>query len=133
MIGLDTSVLVRYLTQDDLAQSRAVNRLIETELTAADPGLILTLVLAETLWVLGDIYHANANEQIDCAEKLLTTRQFVVQNQTAVLRAVQASRRASCGLVDCLIAEISADEGCTQVATFDKKTAKYPGYALLKV
>ena len=56
-----------------------------------------------------------------------------MQNQTAVLRAVQASRRASCGLVDCLIAEISADEGCTQVATFDKKTAKYPGYALLKV
>ncbi len=132
MIGLDTNVLVRYLAQDDPAQSRAAGRLIERELTAAEPGLILTVVLAETLWVLGDIYGATESEKIDCAEQLLTTRQFVVQNKAAVQRAVQAAPHASCGLVDCLIAEIAADEGCTRVATFNKKAAKYPGYALLK-
>lgn len=132
MIGLDTNVLVRYLTQDDPAQSRAVSRLIEQELTAAEPGVILTVVLAETLWVLGDIYSATESEKIDCAEQLLITRQFNLQNKPAVQRAVQAARRAACGLVDCLIAEIAADEGCSHVATFDRKAARYPGYALLK-
>lgn len=132
MIGLDTNVLVRYLTQDDPAQSRAVSRLIELELTAAEPGVILTVVLAETLWVLGDMYRATESEKIDCAEQLLATRQFNLQNKAAVQRAVQAARRASSGLVDCLIAEIAADEGCSRVVTFDKKAAKYPGYALLK-
>ncbi len=132
MTGLDTNVLVRFLTQDDPAQSRAVNRMIEHDLTATDPGLILTLVLAETLWVLGDIYGATGSEKIDCAERLLGTRQFILQHRPAVQRAVQAARGASCGFVDCLIAEIGADEGCSQVATFDKKAAKYPGFVLLK-
>ncbi len=132
MIGLDTNVLVRYLTQDDPSQSRAVNRMIEQELSAAEPGLILAIVLAETLWVLGDIYAAIESEQIDCAERLLSTRQFILQHRAAVQRAVQAARGAPCGFVDCLIAEIAADEGCAHVATFDKKAAKYPGFALLK-
>ena len=132
MIGLDTNVLVRYLTQDDAAQSRAASQLIEQELTAAEPGLILTVVLAETLWVLGDIYGATEGEKIECAERLLMTRQFHLQNKSAVQRAVQAARRASCGFVDCLIAEIAADEGCAHVTTFDKKAAKYPGYRLLR-
>ncbi len=132
MTGLDTNVLVRYLTQDDPAQSRAVNRMIEQELSAAEPGLILAIVLAETLWVLGDIYAATESEQIDCAERLLSTRQFTLQHRAAVQRAVQAARGAPCGFVDCLIAEIAAVEGCAHVATFDKKAAKYPGFALLK-
>ena len=132
MIGLDTNVLVRYLTQDDAVQSRAASRLIEHDLTSSNPGLILTTVLAETLWVLGDLYSATETEQIDCVERLLTTRQFVLQHKTAVQRAVQAARLAPCGFVDCLIAEIALDEGCSQVATFDKKAAKYRGFVLLK-
>ena len=132
MIGLDTNVLVRYLTQDDPAQSRAASRLIEKELTAADPGLILTAVLAETLWVLGELYGATREEQIECVERLLATRQFHLQNHAAVQRAAQAARRAPCEFVDCLIAEIGIDEHCKHVVTFDKKAAKYPGFALLR-
>ena len=33
MIGLDTNVLVRYLTQDDLDQAARATRVIERELT----------------------------------------------------------------------------------------------------
>jgi predicted nucleic-acid-binding protein len=38
MIGLDTNVLVRYVTQDDPLQAAQATRLIETRCTAADPG-----------------------------------------------------------------------------------------------
>ena len=132
MIALDTNVLVRYLTQDDPAQARAASRLIERELSTARPGLILAVVLAETLWVLGELYGATEGEKIDCAEQLLATRQLKMQHKPAVERAVQMARNASCGLVDCLIAEIAADEGCDHVATFDRKAGKQAGFALLK-
>ena len=36
MIGLDTNILVRYITQDDALQSPKANALIES-LTAAEP------------------------------------------------------------------------------------------------
>ena len=131
MIGLDTNILVRYLTQDDAAQTRAASRLIEHQLSAQDPGLILAIVLAETLWVLGDLYDATNDEQIDCVERLLKTRQFEIQHRAAITRAVALARGAKCGVADCLIAEIALAEGCTHVATFDKKAAKSRGYALL--
>lgn len=39
MTGLDTNILIRYLTQDDIAQSRVASELIEDRLTQEDPGL----------------------------------------------------------------------------------------------
>ena len=131
MIGLDTNVLVRYLTQDDPAQTRAATRLIEHQIPASEPGLILSIVLAETLWVLGDLYRATNIELIDCVERLLKTRQFEIQHRAAITRAAGLARSAKCGVTDCLIAEIAAAKGCTHVATFDKKAAKTRGYALL--
>ena len=59
MIGLDTNVLVRYLAQDDPAQSAKVNRLIESELNERHPGFISLIVLVETCWVLKRLYGAN--------------------------------------------------------------------------
>ena len=131
MIGLDTNILVRYLAQDDPVQTRAATQLIEHRLSAHAPGMILAIVLAETLWVLGDLYDATNDEQIDCVERLLKTRQFEIQHRVAIMRAVELARHAPCGLADCLIAEIAAAEGCSHVATFDKKAAKTRGYALL--
>ncbi len=40
MIGLDTNVLVRYLTQDHPEQAVQANRLIESHCTRKDPGRI---------------------------------------------------------------------------------------------
>ena len=39
MIGIDTNVLVRYLAQDDPAQSAMATELIEQRLTGRNPGL----------------------------------------------------------------------------------------------
>ena len=55
MIGLDTNVLVRYLTQDDKKQSAKVNALIENELTAQNPGFITAITLVEVVWVLANL------------------------------------------------------------------------------
>ena len=48
MIGLDTSVLVRYLTQDDPEQAARATRIVEQELSNSAPGFIGLMVLVET-------------------------------------------------------------------------------------
>lgn len=55
MIGLDTNVVVRYLAQDDPAQSARATRLTERELSERMPGFISLPVLLETCWVLTPI------------------------------------------------------------------------------
>lgn len=56
MIGLDTNVLVRYITQDDPQQAEQATRLIETRCAGADPGCIAQIVLCELVWVLSRAY-----------------------------------------------------------------------------
>ena len=52
MIGLDTNVLVRYLAQDDPAQSRTATELVEHRLSEAEPGFVSIVAMAEVAWVL---------------------------------------------------------------------------------
>ena len=47
MIGVDTNVLVRYIAQDDPAQSKRATRLIEHECSAATPGYVSLVALVE--------------------------------------------------------------------------------------
>ncbi|MGB7583868.1 MAG: PIN domain-containing protein, partial [Terriglobales bacterium] len=51
MIGLDTNVLVRYLTHDDPAQTAAAEKVMDS-LTADSPGFLSLIVMAEVVWVL---------------------------------------------------------------------------------
>lgn len=51
MIGLDTNVVVRHLVHDDPNQSKAATRAF-AGLTPGEPGLLTTVVLIETYWVL---------------------------------------------------------------------------------
>jgi predicted nucleic-acid-binding protein len=48
MIGLDTNILVRYLTQDDPTQSEARD-VIERRLTDENPGIVSIVAMAETV------------------------------------------------------------------------------------
>ena len=49
MIGLDTNVLVRYLTQDDPTQSPRATELIERRLTEGNPGFLSIVAMASRL------------------------------------------------------------------------------------
>lgn len=74
MIGLDTNILVRYLTQDDPVQSPKATELIERRLTEHDPGFISVLAMVETVWVLERAYGL-ANADIAAAvERTLQAR-----------------------------------------------------------
>ena len=62
MIGLDTNVLVRYIAQDDAAQSPKASTLIES-LTVDEPGYVTQVALVEVVWVLSSLYAADRDQR----------------------------------------------------------------------
>ena len=134
MIGLDTNVLVRYMAQDDPKQSAVATRLIEKELSSAEPGFISLVVLAELCWVLMRLYSASADELIIAVEDLLNTPQFHLDRRDVVIATVQHMKRSKftkAGFVDVLIAQLATSEGCTRTVSFDKVAVRAAGMVLL--
>ena len=134
MIGLDTNVLARYLTQDDVRQAALASRLIENDLTIARPGFISLVVLAELCWVLSRLYSATMDELADMISDLLNTPQIQVERREVVQAAIRRfsqSKSRKAGLVDALIAEIANSEGCSSTVTFDKAAVRAAGMTLL--
>jgi predicted nucleic-acid-binding protein len=120
MIGLDTNVLVRYLTQDDPDQAALATRIVEKELTEDAPGFIGLVVLVETAWVLQRLYRASAEEIRETMIDLLGSRAIVVENRDVVTRAIALSKQNSCGFADAIIAASAFDAGCEKVISFDR-------------
>ena len=120
MIGLDTNVLVRYLVQDDPAQSARANQLMENELSEEEPGFVGLVVLAETSWVLQRLYSATASEIRETVADLLGTSQFVVENRDAVTHALAKTQDNNCAFADALIAASAVGAGCASVVSFDR-------------
>lgn len=134
MIGLDTNVLARYLTQDDVRQAALASQLIEKDLSIARPGFVSLVVLAELCWVLSHLYSATMDELVDMMNDLLNTPQIRLERREVVQAAIRRfghgkSRKA--GLVDALIAAIAHSEGCSSTVTFDKAAVRAGGMTLL--
>ena len=132
MINLDTSVVVRYLTQDDRAQAAAANRLFEQRLTDDDPGYLTMVALTEVVWVLDAGYRLNRIEIAGIIDKLLRTRVVVVEASESVAQALRTFRQGTADFADCLIERRGAAAGCTETLTFDKAAARDAGMTLLQ-
>ena len=130
MIGLDTNVLVRYLTQDDPTQSLKAAEIIERRLTDKNPGYISVVVVVETVWVLDRAYRRRADEIAAAIERILLTDAFSVENEQEVFTAMIALKEGHGSFADALIAELSAKAGCSFTLTFDHKALRLPGFKL---
>lgn len=130
MIGLDTNVLVRYLAQDDAEQSAVASRLIES-LTAEKPGLITSVVLVETVWVMDEIYEASRADIATVVEKLLQTGTLLVQDAEQAWNALSRYRAGAADFADYLIERTCTALGSEATYTFDHKAARDCGMALL--
>ena len=134
MIGIDTNVLVRYLTQDDAAQAARATRFMETELSPAQQGCISVVVLVELCWVLQSLYRVTPPELLDLIDDLLRSRHLQLEHRPAVQAAVHALRQsptACAGLADVLITHIGQALGCSHTVSFDKGAVRWAGMTLL--
>jgi predicted nucleic-acid-binding protein len=130
MIGLDTNILVRYLAQDDPAQSAKATEVIERRLTSANPGFISVVTMVEMVWVLDRAYDLTATEIAEAIERMLQVEVLVVENEQEVFAAMVALKQGHGGFADALIAELGARAGCSHTLTFDKKALRLPGFKL---
>lgn len=134
MIGIDTNVLVRYLTQDDAAQAARATRFMEAELGPAQQGFISVVVLVELCWVLQSLYRVTTLELLDLIDDLLRSRHLQLEHRAAVQAAALALRqnpKASAGLADVLNTHIGQALGCSHTVSFDKGAARWAGMTLL--
>jgi predicted nucleic-acid-binding protein len=136
MIGLDTNVVVRYVMQDDAAQSPQAARIIEN-LSAEAPGFISLVSVIELFWVFTSCYALKDAQAAQAIELMLRTRHLVIDRAQEVHRALRRFKSTTseagnprADFADCLIQEVSASVGCDQVLTFDKAAAKHTGMAL---
>ena len=130
MIGLDTNILVRYLTQDDPIQSPKATEIVERRLTEEKPGFVSIVAMVETVWVLERAYGLPHHEIVAAVERLLQTDVLVVENEQEVFTAMIALKEGRGSFADGVIAALSARTGCSCTLTFDRKALRLPGFEL---
>ena len=128
MIGLDTNVVVRYLTPDDPVQSLKATDIMERRLTRANPGFVSVVTMAEIVWVLDRAYGLSPHEIAAAVERILQVEVLVVENEQEVFAAMVALKQGLGAFADALIAELGARAGCTHTLTFDKKALRLPAF-----
>jgi predicted nucleic-acid-binding protein len=131
MIGLDTNVLVRYLTLDDPAQTAAATRVMNS-LSSDSLGFISLIVLAELVWVLGISYCYQKKEIEQVLENLLLSKELNIERKEIVLQAFRAFRTGRADFADHLIERCAHAAECEFTITFDQKAARVAGMRLLQ-
>jgi predicted nucleic-acid-binding protein len=120
VIGLDTNILARYLTQDDPAQSRRANAVIAEATRRGDRCAVNSIVLCELVWVLRDAYGFDRGTVVTTLEKILDTAQFVIEDRDQARRALADYRHGPGDFSDYLIGWRNRQAGCSETATFDR-------------
>jgi len=134
MIGLDTNVLVRYLTQDDPEQSEIANSTIMGTVDSGELLWISQITLCETFWVLERAYKLSKNEIIEILYTILEVSQIRFESREVVFQSLRDYQNSKAvGFSDCMIGKQNAHHTCPYTYTFDQAAAKeLPTFRLLK-
>ena len=130
MIGIDTNLLVRYLTQDDAAQSKQAARIIDAAIEAGEDLYLNHIVVCELTWVLSRAYKYAKDELLGVLEKILAAGQFAFEDKDSLWRALEAFRRSRADFADCLIGVKNSTAGCRTTVTLDRAAAGLGNFTL---
>ena len=128
MLGVDTNVLVRYLTRDDQPQYEKARGLIDRGVSKGEPVLVSLMVLLETEWVLRSRYELVKSEIVTAFSALLDTADLTFEDEPSIERAVYSWKDSAADFADCLIEAHNRRLGCRATATFDGKALKLAGF-----
>jgi len=89
VIALDTNVLVRFLVEDDAAQTRRAKSLIQ-KTQATTTCYISDVVVCELVWVLTSCYRVPRAEIAQILRRLTASRQMTFDATDRITRALDA-------------------------------------------
>jgi predicted nucleic-acid-binding protein len=122
MIGLDTNIIVRYLTHDDAAQTAAAVRVVDS-LSADSPGFLSLIVITELVWVLEVSYRFKKHEIEQVLESLLRSKELVIERAEIVSQALRKFNSSRADFAECLIERCGHAAECQHTVTFDRNAA----------
>ena len=131
MIGLDSNVLVRYLTHDDPAQFAKAAAFIDAASEREEQFLVNTPVLCELVWVLAAVYDYSREEIAQALEQIFTTAQFEIERLDEARQALGDFRSSKADFSDALIGRINRSLGAKHTVTFDRDLKAVETFRLL--
>lgn len=132
MIGVDSSIILRYVTKDDPAWTPAAIRFIDETCSAENPAFINPVVLAETIWVLRRRPDFDRKKLADFVQGVLDSDSMVIGERNAVERALIAFQKGPAGFVDYLIAEINVEANAIPTYTIDYDASRKDTFRALR-
>ena len=128
MIGIDTNILIRYLTNDDEQQSTEVLKLLGQYSGIESSIYINNIVLCEVVWVLEAAYKYPKQDITHALKLVLQTPEFAFENHVNIVKVLYDYEQSNgADFSDILISVTNIDKGCITTYSFDKKTCKH-GY-----
>jgi len=132
MKAIDTNVLVRFLLNDDPAQStKAKSLFLETE-KRGESILIADLTVLEMIWVLRSAYRLARHQILVAIQKLAGLAIVRFQDPDVVTRFIETALKEKGELDDLFIGVVARANGAETTVTFDKNAAKSSLFTLLK-
>ena len=132
MIGLDTYVIIRYVTQDDSINSPKATKFIESHLTSSNPGYVSVVALVEAVWVLDSSYGFSDRQITHVLEELLGSESIVVEDAIDVSVALMAMKRRLGDFTDVLLGAKCERAGCIHTVTFDRKAQRIRAFVPIR-
>ena len=122
-IAIDASVVVRYLTGDNKAQSAAATELFRAAHAGHVKLVIPASTIQETVYVLERLYNLEAAAIAPKLISLLTLHNVDSPDADWVVEALQLYREKNSDFGDAMLCAYARSAGC-EVATFDKGILK---------
>jgi predicted nucleic-acid-binding protein len=132
MKGIDTNVLVRFLTEDDVEQAKTVRDLFEQAEIENGRFHVSSTVLCELTWVLRAKYRLSRGEIGSTLQPLLGLGLLEVQDRDLAVRALEEFRHGPADFSDYLIGQQDRRAGCEETLTFDRGLDGAAGFAILR-
>ena len=133
MIGIDTNVLVRYITQDDEVQSGIATEFIENYCLSGNKIFVNNLVICELVWVLKKCYKLSKPKTINVIENILQISQFSIENVQIMWQALTDYKKGPADFADYVVGRTNTFNNCDETVTFDEKASKSKGFSLLSI
>ena len=124
MIAIDTNILVRYITQDDLVQAEAAEKLLATYNSKSQSIFINNIILCEFVWVLEKGYNYSQQQISSAIRIILSTEEFAFERHNILWLALEDYELRNTDFSDSLISKLNYNLGYKQTFSFDKAAIK---------
>jgi predicted nucleic-acid-binding protein len=132
MRGVDTNILLRYITQDDPEQCMQANRFIDGCDAEGERLFVSVIVICELAWTLrGPRYRYDVPSIAATVKRLLEIPLFEIESREMVRLALSDYQEGRADLADFMIGCSARRAGCSDTVTLDRRLAEHDGFTLL--